>query len=315
VVRRDDQPKVLSVVGFSTMQAYNKWGGSNAYSGADGEGSTRASVVSTLRPLNRRAFMATMGFASELEKMTSDVGYLADSDMEVQSRVAGNSNPSVVFFPDHTEYASLAMRSQIELWRDGGSNLAFLSANTLYWPTTPVWSADGQANVSLAFNKELGTFRQLGFDEQMIVGQRKSAYGCNSTAINIPTTPNWLFAGIDPTNIPVGASSIGGEVDSVDVHAPMMPNEKVLAATPLACTSLPNADAIETVTQYVDPSGARVMSIGSTVFPCTVSSFCSGISGSQPSVEWQMIRNIVNMTDHGPAGMSMDVNAVSVPLR
>ena len=149
IVRNDaSQSDVVFQTSDPTWHAYNTYGGSDFYQGAD---NGRAYKLSYNRPFatrgdnNGRDFY----FANEyplvrfLEKHGYDVSYISGVDTDR----SGDSllNHKVFLSVGHDEYWSAGQRQNIEAARDAGVNMQFLSGNEAYWHTRWEPSTDASA--------------------------------------------------------------------------------------------------------------------------------------------------------------------------
>jgi hypothetical protein len=315
VISAMDSPRVLVAVGTMTTAAYSKWGGKSLYTGVDRTASSRATTISLRRPVSVGSIRSLAAFANASEKHEYSIGYIQDLDLDLSDTVNDilDSPPSVLVFPEHSEYFTLAMRKNLESIIDAGVNVAFLSANSIHWPTTINRNSKTGAVSSLYVNKRLGTFRQAGMYEQSIVGQGYVAYDCYPTDLQLPDPRNWLFEGIAESTDFVTGRIIGGEVDEFNPILPAPDGVQILAATPVSCNST-NAIHYATVTQYAASSGAGVLSIGSTAFICSLSTFCNPSDPDGVILANQLLGNIIAKTNHGPAGVEMTRDVTSVVI-
>ena len=159
VVRSDgSHSDVVFQTSDTTWQAYNSYGGSDFYQGAE---NGRAYKISYNRPVNTRGTMdgRDFYFSNEyplvrfLEKNGYDVSYLSGVDTDRNG--AQLLNHKVFLSVGHDEYWSGAQRANVEAARDAGVNLQFLSGNEMYWRTrmepSPV---DGAAGRTITSYKE-----------------------------------------------------------------------------------------------------------------------------------------------------------------
>jgi len=315
VIAALDSPRVLVAVGSMTTSAYSKWGGKSLYTGEDGTADSRANTVSLRRPVAAGSIRSLAAFANATEKRESSIGYIQDFDLDSSHTVSYllNSPPSVLIFPEHSEYFTLEMRKNLKSIIDKGVNVAFLSANSIYWPTTINRNSQTGAVTSFYTNKKLGTFRGAGMHEQSIVGQAYVAYDCASTNVQLPSPRNWLFEGIAESTEFVNGKIIGGEVDEFNTSLPAPAGVQILAATPVRCNST-NATHFSTITQYSASSGAGVLSIGSTAFICSLGYICNPTDPDAATISNQLLSNIIAKTNHGPAGAEMARDVASVVI-
>ncbi|SIO61560.1 Mo-co oxidoreductase dimerisation domain-containing protein [Singulisphaera sp. GP187] len=143
-VVRDDggHSDLLFQTSDTTWEAYNNWGGVSFYTGPLGQNPSRAYEISYNRPFITRT--STVGgrdfvFGEEypmvrwLEANGYDVSYFTgvDSDRYGSEILQHHGFLSV----GHDEYWSGQQRANVETARDAGVNLAFFSANEIYWKT------------------------------------------------------------------------------------------------------------------------------------------------------------------------------------
>lgn len=137
IVRSDGKAAdVLFPVATATYQAYNNWGGKSLYD-FNSEGG-RAAKVSYSRPFSQgngvgRLFQGDFQMIQWLEREGYDVTYAASEDLHQQPDLAGHYHTMLSNF--HDEYYSWEMRFNLEKALAGGTNLAFFSANNIYWQT------------------------------------------------------------------------------------------------------------------------------------------------------------------------------------
>ena len=133
------RPRVAVVLPTSTWQAYN-------LTDADGDGTGDTWYASRSRESARvdRPFMGNglppffhrydLPFLRWLRADARDADFLTDVDLErVPDAATLLRRYDLVVFPGHHEYVTRHELELIEGFRDGGGNLAFLSADNLHW--------------------------------------------------------------------------------------------------------------------------------------------------------------------------------------
>ncbi|MGE7432953.1 DUF4082 domain-containing protein [Kitasatospora sp. NPDC001175] len=130
-----------------TWQAYNTWGGQNLYLGSGPAPDGRAYKVSYNRPLDIGADNGVYGseyaMIGWLERNGYDVSYLSGIDVTTKGLLL--QNHKVFMSNGHDEYWNQAQRDNVTAARAAGVNLAFFSANEMFWRTRFENSIDGTA--------------------------------------------------------------------------------------------------------------------------------------------------------------------------
>ncbi|HEX3427321.1 MAG TPA: N,N-dimethylformamidase beta subunit family domain-containing protein [Candidatus Limnocylindrales bacterium] len=132
---------VLYVSASATWQAYNNWGGADLYDASSADTPTEASgrravTVSYDRPHRLEHGAGYMPrwelpFIRWQEREGRAVDYCADVDLELHPELIVGRR--LIVFPGHHEYWSRPMRTTLEIAIASGVNVAFLSANEVYW--------------------------------------------------------------------------------------------------------------------------------------------------------------------------------------
>jgi len=133
------RPRVAVVLPTSTWQAYN-------FTDGDGDGTGDTWYASRRRESARvdRPFMGDgmppffhrydRPFLRWLRVSGHDADFLGDDDLDrVRDVETLLRRYDLLVFPGHHEYVTLHERDLVEAYRDGGGNLAFLSADAFHW--------------------------------------------------------------------------------------------------------------------------------------------------------------------------------------
>jgi hypothetical protein len=139
---------VLFQTSDTTWHAYNAYGGSDFYQGAD---NGRAYKISYNRPFATRNSVTQRDFyfgneypaVRFLEQNGYDVTYFSGVDTDRFGSAL--TNHRVFLSVGHDEYWSSAQRANVAAARDAGVNLQFLSGNEMYWHVRYEPSADPSA--------------------------------------------------------------------------------------------------------------------------------------------------------------------------
>lgn len=127
---------ILVQASVNTWEAYNGWGGRSLYD-FNSLGGVPANHVSFARPFRWPGPSSSFPSTHEwplvrfLEQAGIDVDYATDLDADRDPAELLRHRLAIV--AGHGEYWSKAERDAFEAARDGGTNLAFMGANTAYW--------------------------------------------------------------------------------------------------------------------------------------------------------------------------------------
>jgi hypothetical protein len=251
--------RVLLVAGDTTWQAYNQWGGVNAYQGADGRKDSRSRSVSFARPYAWSGYRWPAAFdiplirvaeASGIPLAYASVSSLTDDPGAVEGALGIVSN-------GHDEYWTPEYRDAILRARDSGTNLAFLGANTGYWRTEmrdDGWTAwipkEGSA---LRWRDD-----PAAVTENAITGQLYDCYPARSDLV-ISDPDFFLFQGTGVSQGTRMANLVGNESDRF-YPLPSTPRPiQAPAVSPVDCNGNPTWS---TITYYTTDSGAGVFTVG-----------------------------------------------------
>jgi Domain of unknown function (DUF4347)/Domain of unknown function (DUF4082) len=164
VVRNDYQPAAIGFnSAFSTMAAYNNYGGYSLYD-FNSQNNQRAYKVSYDRPFAQSNDQSGEGSNNMLtweynmvrwqESQGYDVSYFTNTDTTINSLQLHSYN--VFESVGHDEYWSMEERNNIEAARDSLTpvNIAIFSANTGYWRVRYEDSSSGKDNRVIACYKD-----------------------------------------------------------------------------------------------------------------------------------------------------------------
>ena len=254
--RRLGAHRVAVVLPTNTWHAYNR-----RDVDGDGIGDTWYETPAIDRVDLRRPFLDggvpprfrayDRGFVHWLARGHHAVDYLADDDFE---RIRDGDHLArlydLVVFPGHEEYVTSHAHDVLDRYRDLGGNLAFLSANNVFYRV----ERRGRWLV------RTGRWRDLGRPEAALVGVQLVGWNEN----RYPNAPYvvtgrrfapWLFAG---TGLRDGDrfGSFGIEIDARTSASPR--GTRVLARIPDAFGPGRSAE----MTYYTTPRGAKVFAAG-----------------------------------------------------
>ncbi len=173
VVRNDaSHSKILLQTSDATWEAYNAYGGNSLYTctvscpAGEPEAYKGAYAVSYNRPFDGALstdngasylFYAEYQMMQFLEENGYDVSYTTQN--QVNNNGALLKNHQIFMSSGHDEYWSAGQRANVEAAREAGVNLAFFSANEIFWKTRWGPSIDG----SETSGRTLTTYKETHF--------------------------------------------------------------------------------------------------------------------------------------------------------
>ena len=195
-----------------------------------------------------------LAFQHWLSQTGKNVDVYADEDLELFTSPATlRAAYDLIVFPGHTEYVTKRVYDLIQVYRDLGGNLLFLSANNFFRKVerrdhvltlVDEWRDLGRPEAALLGNQYLASDR----------GQRRAPF----TVSGADVAP-WAFAGTGLGN----GSTFGLYGIEIDARGPASPPQtQVLATIP----DLFGPGRSAEMTYYEHPSGARVFSAGALDF-------------------------------------------------
>ncbi len=319
---------ILFVSAAATWQAYNGWGAMSLYdynsSGIDmPHGTTRALAVSFDRPHLRDqgtglAYGWEIQFVRWQERMRRDVEYIADVDLELHPELVAGRR--LLVFAGHHEYWSRGMRDTLEGAIAAGTNVAFLSANELYWQVRFEPSSLGPARRVVCYKTAkldpmslveprltscLWRASPVAEAEASVVGQMYAHVVTRPADWRVANAGHWLYGGTGMRDGDRIVNLVGQEYDTFYPQlAP--PDTLVLARSPVRPNCVdPLTPALHTATMYVAPSGATVFAAGTFQWSWALDSFGSrtyvGIRTPLDRRVSIMTANLLNRLGDGPA--------------
>jgi len=289
---------ILFLSSMTTFQAYNQWGGKSLYpDGSTGattvSGGANAVTVSYDRPYDSyrgggRCLRWEPQFIRWIEAGGYDLAYAADMDLERHPELF--QGRKLIIVQGHAEYWSVGMRRTLEAAIAAGTNVAFFSANEIYWRCRFENSVGGKYRSVTCYRlaaidplastdpaQATTKWRELPSrdPESLVIGQM---YG---HVVSIPADficsrpDHWIYQG---TGMQAGdgiTNLVGQEYDRFYPDPALHPpGTQVLAISPVLPTyghavdvdrpppSGEPASPVQNATIYTAPSGATVFSAG-----------------------------------------------------
>ena len=285
---------VALVAPVTTWQAYNQWGGYSLYAGPAGD--QRSWAVSFDRPFNgatgandfRTAAIPVVVLA---ERLGVPLSYYTNVDLDQDpSLLKGAAGYASM---GHDEYWTPAMRDAVEGARRGGTNLAFLGANTMYWRIRLDDTATGAARLETGYRSDAALdplrerrpaeatsrFRDppAPKSEQSLQGMEYECYPVDADFV-IASPTWWGFRG---THVRLGdrmPGLVGPEADRVYLNARTPRPMEVLSNTSYSCRGVPTTSQS---VYYTTRSGAGVFTAGTLRWGCALVDRCEHPLGAR----------------------------------
>ena len=325
---------VLFVSASTTWQAYNVWGGADFYTDSPADPAEVSSVRRAVQIGFDRPYRLESGagylrrwelqFVRWQEREARDVDYASDVDLELHPEIL--TGRRLIVFAGHHEYWSRPMRTALEAAVAAGVNVAFLSANEIYWQVrfdpSPLGPARRVTCYKVArldpFAKTdpgLTTVRwresPVNDPEAPLVGQMYGHIVRRPGDWIVREPAHWLYEGTALRDGDRLVNLVGQEYDTYFArYAP--PGTTVLARGPVdalirghAIEGALASPAIHTSTMYTAASGATVFAAGTFQWSWAIDRFGSRAYNrhSTPYDERvvRMTRNLFDRLGDGPA--------------
>ncbi len=251
--------RIAVVLPTNTWQAYNfrdedgdGWGDTWYAKGA--QSTVRLGRAFLRRGVPPQYRKYDLGFLRWLASSGKQPDYLTESDLEaIPSGDELARLYDAVWLPGHTEYVTAHEYDVLQRYRDLGGNLAFLSANNLFWEVRRTgdvltrirrWRDAGRPEAAL-----IGVQYRANDD-----GQRQRPF-----VVRGADAAPWLFAGTGLANGSTFGQELGGYGIEIDATAPQTPpGTIVLAEIP----DLYGPGYTAQMTYYETPAGAKVFAAG-----------------------------------------------------
>jgi hypothetical protein len=315
---RDDasHAAILIVNAVTTWQAYNDFGGYSLYHGPNGNGASRADIVTFDRPYSKDGagdFIANEhGLVALAEHLGLDVTYVTDIELDEHPEMLTNHRAIVSL--GHDEYWSLAMRRGVEAARDKGVNVMFLGANALYRRIRLQPSPLGPDRDQVNYRKVAGDAGLASHPDEPTTSWREpphadlensltgTFYECNPAVYDgvVADANAWMFAGTGMHDGDHVQLLVGPEYDRV-TPGPTSPRPiEVMFHSPLRCQ---RRNSYSDAAYYTTASGAGVFDSGTSAWVCKLFSGCPADRPFAPNPLIQRItENLLRVFAAGPAG-------------
>lgn len=312
--------RILVQLSTHTWQAYNQYGGKSLYGAYEPGLIGRAHRVSYHRPLKDPTPTTTyqsvwaFPFLSFLESQ----GWLYEVCTSVDvHREPGLLDAYGLFVSmGHDEYYSKEMFDELERFANSGGNLAFFSANTLYWQVrleddehTIVCYKDATLDPMTGIDNTRVTVRwhlaPVFRPPAALMGiYYNGSWGIGQGPYEVHDPNHWAYAGVSVVEgQQFGYPMVGFEVDSRTPDSPA--NVEVIARTDLPDHNDGEILRPAEMVFHVRPGGGEVFAGGTVNYTQGIVDYFNGWTGTQGQVD----PVAVAVTNNVLARLSADVTA------
>ncbi len=294
VVRNDGgNEDVLFQTSVTTYQAYNEWGGVSLYDNATNKSVYKyahATKVSFDRPFDPNDsdgaghyLYYEYPFIRWAESQGYNMSYITDID--THTNVNPLTNHKAFLSVGHDEYWSKGMRDNVQNAINAGVNVAFFSANAIYWQIRFESNAAGIPNrVEVGYkdfatstaapgpdpmwnvNNPIVTARwrdnPVNLPENALIGVMYQDQVNQNYAYVVQNASNWVYAGTGFVNGSSVPGIVGYEYDKVWNNGSTPAGLTVLSNSPVVGCCEGSGSSVSNSSLYTAASGARVFGSG-----------------------------------------------------
>jgi hypothetical protein len=309
--------RTVLVAPTMTWEAYNAWGGYSLYEAPPGE--RRSWAVSFDRPNEApgagQFVYNVVGTVVLAERLGLHLAYEADVDTATRPALLGRARAYISL--GHDEYWTVPERRHVTTARDDGTNLVFLSSNTLYWRVRLRATRTGQNRLVVGYKADATIADPLRESDPVATTARwrdephpdpensltGMLYEC--FPVDEPyrvASPRWW--GFRGTGVRAGTEFphlVAYEADRV-YPGPLTPHPlQVLSYRRYSCLG---ADTSSESTYYTTRSGAAVVNFGTQRWSCAVRPHCPPLSAVTGKFVRKVMTNVLRRLSKGPAGLT-----------
>ncbi|MGI8577814.1 MAG: N,N-dimethylformamidase beta subunit family domain-containing protein [Nocardioidaceae bacterium] len=309
------QARVVLVSPVIDWQAYNTWGGYDLYQAPAGK--SRSWAVSFDRPnpppgANQFLYnvLPTVVLA---ERIGLPLGYQTSVDVAVHPDLLRGAAGYVSM--GHDEYWTVPERRYVTAARDAGTNLAFLSSNTMYWRVRLQVASSGPDRIVVGYKSDASVADPLRYvdpaqttarwrdpphpdPENSLTGTLYECYPVDAPYRVV--SPSWW--GFRGTGARLGSEFphlVAQEADRV-YPVPSTPRPlQILSYADYSCGGSPTSAES---TYYTTPSGAGVIDFGTQRWTCALGLRCATLPAKDNMFAREVTTNVLRAFATGPVG-------------
>ncbi|MGH3471054.1 MAG: N,N-dimethylformamidase beta subunit family domain-containing protein [Nocardioidaceae bacterium] len=309
--------RIVLVAPLIDWEAYNTWGGYDLYRAPPYQ--YRSWAVSFDRPNPAPGadqflynVLPTVVLA---ERLGLRLAYETDVDVAARPGLLDGATGLVTM--GHDEYWTEQERRHVTAARNRGTNLAFLSSNTMYWQVRLHGSQRGPDRVVVAYKTEADTNDPLRLTQPGLVTGRwrdlpdadpensltGTLYECYPVdePYRVAAPHWWGFAGTGVRRGTELPHLVGDEADRV-YPIPSTPHPlQILSYLTYDCGGVLTSTES---TYYTTRSGAGVIDLGTQRWTCALAPRCPGLPPQDDLFARQVTTNVLHAFAAGPAGVA-----------
>jgi hypothetical protein len=307
--------RIVLVAPTMTWQGYNAWGGYSLYQAPPGE--RRSWAVSFDRPNEApgagQFVYNVIGTVVLAERLGLQLAY--ESDVDVATRPALLNGARAYVSLGHDEYWTVPERRHVTTARDIGTNLLFLSSNTMYWRVRLEATKTGPNRLVVGYKSDAHVADPLRRSDPVATTARwrdpphpdpessltGMLYEC--FPVDAPyrvASPSWW--GFRGTGVRAGTELshlVAYEADRV-YPGPLTPHPlQILSYVRYSCLGVETSSES---TYYTAPSGAGVVDFGTQRWSCAVRLHCPPLRPRVGVFVRKVMTNVLRRFGEGPVG-------------
>jgi hypothetical protein len=298
-----------------TWQAYNTWGGYSLYQAPPGD--RRSWAVSFDRPDEPpgagQFLYNVLGTVVLAERLGLRLAYEADVNIATRPSLLSGARAYVSL--GHDEYWTVPERRHVTTARDDGTNLLFLSSNTMYWRVRLAATRTGPHRLVVGYKSDAAAADPLRTSDPVATTARwrdpphphpessltGMLYEC--FPVDEPyrvVSPGWW--GFRGTGVRAGTEFrdlVAQEADRV-YPGPSTPHPlQILSYVSYHCGGVRTSSES---TYYTTPSGAGVVDFGTQRWACAVRPRCAQVPAAAGVFVRRVMRNVLRRFGEAPVG-------------